>query len=131
VARLVALRREYPVLRHQTFLHGMAHPAPGIADIAWFDRTGKIIPAEAWNDAEQRTLILRRSMRVPEGKVTVLTLLLNPEDKPSDFQLPEPQLPGRVLVDSCEPQASERWIEERRVRVASHSAILVHSELAG
>ena len=69
VARLIALRREHPVLRHPHFLHGRAHPAPGIADIAWFDQSGGTIPVEAWNDIEQRTLILRRSMRVPEGKV--------------------------------------------------------------
>ena len=60
VARLIALRREHPVLRHPNFLHGRVHPAPGIADIAWFDQSGETIPVEAWNDIEQRTLILRR-----------------------------------------------------------------------
>ncbi len=29
VARLIALRREHPVLRHGYFLHGRHHPAPG------------------------------------------------------------------------------------------------------
>ena len=62
------------MLRHRDFLHGRVHPAPGIADIAWFDQSGGTIPAEAWNDREQRTLILRRAMRSPEGKVTILTL---------------------------------------------------------
>ncbi len=78
VARLIALRREHPVLRRPDFLHGKAHPAPGVADIAWFDQSGATISVEAWNDIEQRTLILRRSMRVTEGKITILTLAAEP-----------------------------------------------------
>src|SRR4029077_2863366 len=40
VARLAAIRREHPVLRSAVFLHGNVHPAPAIADIAWFDESG-------------------------------------------------------------------------------------------
>ncbi len=83
VARLIALRREHPVLRCPQFLHGREHPAPGVADIAWFDQSGATISVEAWNDIEQRTLILRRSMRISERKVTILNLLMNPADQPS------------------------------------------------
>jgi isoamylase len=128
VARLIALRREHPVLRHSNFLHGRTYPAPGIADIAWFDQSGETIPVEAWNDIEQRTLILRRSMRVPEGKVTILTLLLNPDDRPRDFRLPMPQLPARVVLDSAEPEALDRPVAEDAVRVAAHSAVLLYAE---
>ena len=131
VARLIALRREHPVLRHPDFLHGRAHPTPGIGDIAWFDQSGATIPAEAWNDNEQRTLILRRSMRNPEGKVTILTLLLNPDDRRSDFRLPMPHLPSRVLLDSAEPEAHERPVITDMVRVAAHSAVLLYAEHAG
>jgi glycogen operon protein len=131
VARLIALRREHPVLRHPHFLHGRAHPAPSIADIAWFDQSGGTIPVEAWNDIDQRTLILRRSMRVPGGKVEILSLLLNPGDLPCDFRLPEPHLSGRVLLDSAEPETDERPITGQEVRVAAHSAVLVYAEHLG
>ena len=131
VARLTSLRREHPVLRHRYFLHGRTHPAPGIADIAWFDRSGGTIPVEAWNDIEQRTLILRRSMRVAEGKVEILSLLLNPGDLPCDFRLPGPHLPARVLLDSAEPEAGERPVMGQEVRVAAHSAVLVYAEHLG
>jgi glycogen operon protein len=131
VARLIALRREHPVLRHPDFLHGKAHPAPGVADIAWFDQTGATIPVEAWNDIEQRTLILRRSMKVPEGKVTILNLLLNPGDQPHDFRLPPPHLPSRVLLDSAQPAAHARSVAGDQIAVAAHSAVLLYSEHAG
>ncbi len=130
VARLTAIRREHPVLRHPEFLHGRAHPAPGIADIAWFDQDGATIPVEAWNDIEQRTLILRRAMRTAEGKVTILSLLLNPGDQPCDFRLPPPRLPCRVLLDTAEPEAPERPVAGEGVRVGAHSALLIYSEHA-
>ena len=78
VAELIRLRREHPVLRHPRFLHGTVHPAPGIADIAWFDERGDIIPAEDWNDPNQRVLVLRRAMCREDGKISILTLILNP-----------------------------------------------------
>ena len=131
VARLIALRREHPILRHPYFLHGRAHPAPGIADIAWFDQSGGTIPVEAWNDIEQRTLILRRAMRIPEGKVEILSLLLNPGDLPCDFRLPEPHLSARVVLDSAEPETNERPVTGQEVRVAAHSALLLYAEHLG
>jgi glycogen operon protein len=128
VARLIALRREHPVLRHPDFLHGRAHPAPGVADIEWFDQSGGTIPIEGWNDIEQRTLILRRSMRVADGKVTILTLLLNPDDRPHDFRLPMPHLPSRVLLDSAEPDVLDHSVSEDRVRVAARSVVVLYAE---
>src|SRR5271166_702646 len=131
VAKLSALRREHPVLRCPDFLHGKAYPAPGIADIAWFDQSGAAISIEAWNDVEQRTLILRRSMQDTGGEVTILSLLLNPEDRPSDFRLPAPHLPSRVLLDSAEPDAGERPLVADSVNVAAHSAVLLCAKYAG
>jgi glycogen operon protein len=130
VARLIALRREHPVLRHPFFLHGKAHPAPGIADIAWFDQFGGTISVAAWNDIEQRTLVLRRAMLISEGKVTTLTLLLNPGERPCDFRLPPPHLPSRVLLDSAEPEIRERPLADHSLSVSGHSAVLLYSELA-
>jgi isoamylase len=130
VARLIALRRQHPVLRHPGFLHGTEYPAPGIADIAWFDQHGATIPSEAWNDIEQRTLVLRRVMRVPEGQVTILTLLLNPTAEPCDFRLPASRLAYRVLLDSEAPDAAAGEVREQAL-VGAHSAVLLYSELGG
>ncbi|HXA21852.1 MAG TPA: glycogen debranching protein GlgX [Acetobacteraceae bacterium] len=127
VARLAAIRREYPVLRSPVFLHGRVHPAPGIADIAWFDERGGTISAEAWNDVEQRTLVLRRATTVAEGKVAILTLLLNPTDEHRQFRLPVPQMPARVLLDSAALDGEERDVQGSDVSVAAHSAVLLHA----
>jgi glycogen operon protein len=128
VERLIALRREHPVLCHPEFLHGRTQPASGIADIAWFDQTGGTISVEAWNDVEQRTLILRRAMRGPDGKVTILSLLLNPGEQPCDFRLPPPDLPSRVLLDSAAPEPHEYPMTGNAISVAAHSAVLLYAE---
>jgi glycogen operon protein len=128
VARLIAIRQEHRVLRHAEFLHGRTHPAPGLADITWFDQAGGTISAEAWNDIAQRTLILRRAMRNPAGKVAVLTLLLNPDDRPREFRLPPPHLPTRVLLDSAAAELNDHPISGCQVHVAAHSAVLLHAE---
>jgi glycogen operon protein len=130
VARLIALRRQHPVLRHPHFLHGRLNPAPGIADIAWFDQSGAVIPAEAWNDVEQRTLILRRAIQVDERTVTILSLLLNPGERPCDFRLPAPHLSGRVLLDTSDLEVRGHLADGDGVSVAAHSAVLLYSELS-
>jgi isoamylase len=128
VARLLAIRREHEVLRNPLFVHGRAHPAPGIADIAWFDEAGGTISAEAWNDPDQRTLVLRRAMSDSQGNVAILTLLLNPTDEHRHFHLPAPQLPARILLDSAAPDLDERDVQWDEVPVAAHSAVLLYAE---
>ncbi len=128
VARLIKLRRDYPILHADKFLHGLAHPAPGIADIAWFDEDSATISIDAWNDPEQRTLILRRAAEMADGGVAILTLLLNPTDEERTFLLPPPDLPNRILIDSAFPAAAERVVEGHDVSVAAHAAVLLYAE---
>ncbi len=128
VARLIALRREHPVLRHPRFLHGTEYPTAGVADIGWFDQRGATMPSDAWNDVEQRTLILRRAMRGHEGAATILTLLLNPTEQVRQFRLPEPRVPSRILLDTAVPEAGQREVRDH-VSVEAHAATLLYAEI--
>ncbi len=132
VARLAAIRREHPVLRSPVFLHGNVHPAPAIADIAWFDETGGTLSAEAWNDPGQRTLVLRRATASPDGRIAILTLLLNPTEEHRQFGLPAPHLPTRILLDSAAqesaaPEADTYEIQGSAVPVRAHSVVLLYA----
>jgi len=69
-------------------------------------------------------------MRVAEGKVTILTLLLNPDGTSRDFRLPPPWLPSRIILDSAVPDAREHVLAGHDVHVAAHSVVLVYAEHA-
>ena len=125
VARLAALRRAYPALRNPRFLYGRHKPAPGVLDIEWFDQQGETISVEAWNNPEERTLVLRRATRLPDGSATVLTLMLNPTDEDRVFTMPQPALPTRILIDTAAPNEPEREVERSELMVSARSAVLL------
>ena len=126
VARLMALRRAYPVLRSRHFMHGKEEPAPGISDIAWFDQNGQPISTEAWNNPQERIIVLRRAARDEEsGTFSALTLLLNPTAERRTFLLPEPHGASRMLLDSDAPEAPERDLDATKIEVAGRSAVLI------
>jgi glycogen operon protein len=125
VARLIDLRRKYPVLHAHRFLHGRQEPAPGIQDIAWFDERGESISPEAWNNQEQRVLTVRRAEKASDQAVNILTLCLNPSNEDRKFRLPPPALPARVLLDSSKPETADEPVVDSEVNVPAHAAVLV------
>jgi glycogen operon protein len=129
VSKLIAVRQEQTALRSRHFLHGHREPAPGIFDIAWFNEDGENIPEASWTNPEHRLLCLRRATRNGDGTVSLLTLLLNPTAAEHSFQLPQPALPARVLIDTAGPQAETLELKEPKVQVRSHSAVLVYGHL--
>ncbi|UYN95544.1 MAG: glycogen debranching protein GlgX [Enhydrobacter sp.] len=129
-ARLVGLRHRHPILRCAQFLHGKDEPAPGILDIAWFDETGRPMSTEAWHQAQERTLILRRASRDQDGSVSVLTCLFNPTPDDRTFTLPPPHVATRILIDSAAPAQAERDLDETALTVKARSVVLTASTLA-
>ncbi len=126
--RLVELRRAFPVLRWPYFMHGKEEPAPGVADIAWFNHDGQPIPNDSWNNPQERIIVLRRAARDSESPtVTALTLLLNPTADKKTFALPAPRIPIRVLLDTEAPEAAERDLDAESLEVAARSAMLIKS----
>jgi isoamylase len=125
VSRLIALRRAYPVLRCRHFMHGKEEPAPGVADIAWFDHRGQQICPGAWNNPDKRIIVLRRAERDEEDAASVLTLLLNPTPDRRSFLLPEPRMPVRVLIDSAIPDAPEYDLDGQKIELSGRAAVLL------
>jgi isoamylase len=129
VARLIALRKTYPVLRCRNYLYGKDETTPGVLDIAWFDEHGAAISDTAWNNPVERCLTLRRSARNGKDSVAIITLLLNPTPDDLTFHLPEPHAPTRVLIDTADAQAPEHGLDGADVPIASRSAVLLISEI--
>ena len=123
------MRQEHTALRSRHFLHGLREPVPGVFDIAWFNEDGVNVPDASWTNPEHRLLCLRRATRNGDGTVSILTFLLNPTGEDRSFHLPEPALPGQILVDTARPEAEMIELKEKKVNVRPHSAVLVYSNL--
>lgn len=125
VARLAALRQAQPALRNPRFLYGGQKLAPGVLDIEWFDERGAPVSVDAWNDPEERALVLRRATRLPDGSMTALTLMLNPTNDDLVFTVPRPALLTRRLIDTAAPDEPEREMERSELLVSARSAVLL------
>lgn len=129
VKRLIALRQEHRALRSRHFLHGQSEVAEGIHDIAWFDENGGLMPEEAWKNPELRVLCLRRATKNADGSISILNFLLNPTADDRKFQLPEPAVPGQIVIDSGRPDLGASELKDNSVDVRGHSVVLVLSKL--
>ena len=110
VRRLTAVRRYYPLIRANRFLHGEVSVAPGVLDIDWFDERGEHLTESDWHNPEGRALVMRRVRRKEDGALETVTMLMNGSAKPMMFKLPPPQIARVLVIDSAEPLAPERMI---------------------
>ncbi|OYY86214.1 MAG: glycogen debranching enzyme GlgX [Rhizobiales bacterium 35-66-30] len=134
-ARLAEIRRRFAILRAPHFLHGLAELAPGLRDIGWFDETGAELHGDAWHADGGHTLALRRAGPatvvgdVPPGRLDVLLLLMNAQDRPVVFRLPAPAVTWRTLVDSAAGLVSEQRPVEDETLVSALSIRLLAAHL--
>lgn len=86
---LLALRREHPALRPDTFYTGRPVPGtdePGVPDLVWFDAAGELLDHDSWHDPHLRTLQMLRTAR-ETGARDVLVVLAGSLD-PVEVTLP-------------------------------------------
>jgi isoamylase len=96
VRRLIALRREHPVIRWPRFLHGHHRSPEGVKDITWLSPDGSEMTPEQWQDGQRRCvgLMLNGEAKTPidvEGApiaYPLLLLLINGSAEGLDFTLP-------------------------------------------
>jgi len=110
--KLVALRRDQPVLRRRTFLSGRR---PGAADVLWLRADGHDMMDADWNNSDQRTLgVLLDGEAIAEtdaqGRRIVgdtLLMLFNSGATATTFTLPVRGAGAHweVLVDTADPQS--------------------------
>ena len=124
-SRMIALRKRFHMLRAPVFLYGQDSPGLGVNDIEWFDERGEQLSVDDWNNPDGRALAMRRAMRLDDGRVEALTLLLNASEEPLDFHLPPaPDVPRTVLIDSAAPEKDAFEIGHEYT-VDAHAAVLV------
>jgi pullulanase/glycogen debranching enzyme len=105
VARVIALRKNYPLLREMRFLFGDREVLPGLYDVSWFDESGAALTIDAWQDPEGRALTLRRAGPGLNGETEVILIMMNGSSQALNFAAPAPHLEWNVLMDSAVPDA--------------------------
>jgi glycogen operon protein len=95
VRTLIALRRNFPVLRRNRFLTGVVNGTLGVKDSTWLNPAGAEMTQESWGDGAARCLGLMLDGRAqatgikkPAGDATIL-LIVNAHHEAVRFTLPE------------------------------------------
>ena len=96
-ARLIALRRRYPALRHANWTSG-ATQADGQPDMAWLKPDGAALDEAAWHSKLRYCIGIRLGADAAEE---TCLLLLNAEAQSVDFALPAGS--WRMLLDTASP----------------------------
>jgi isoamylase len=96
VRRVIALRRQHPVIRWPRFLHGHHRSPEGVKDITWLSTAGTEMTPEQWQEGQRRCvgLMLNGEAETPidaDGTplaCPLLILLINGSAEAEDFVLP-------------------------------------------
>jgi len=83
VRALIALRRDYPLLRSAHYRHGHSGGPPGWRDIEWLGADGRQLDDSAWRDAQALTRVLW------DAAGSTVAVLFNASDDVVRFVLPE------------------------------------------
>lgn len=107
-ARLLALRRSYPGLRHARWLSAVGHGGYERADVQWRNAAGQPMTPAEWDGRDAFSLAVELS---PEGERQICLLLINAEASTTLFQL----RPGRWLrvLDTADPEAGDALFQHQ------------------
>ncbi len=126
VRGLIQLRKDFPLLRSQRFLHGEP-VAPGIANVTWFKPDGEEKRAEHWQDPVAKCVGL--ALASPD---TLLLLLFNADGDPIDFTLPkitDQDFHWRILCDTAQGAIRPEWpLQRDQINLPARSLLLLERE---
>ena len=117
VRRLIALRRDHPVLRRRSFFQGRRIKGAGIKDIVWLQPDGREMTDQEWNQQFARSLGVLLSGEAADelderGKLihdSTFVILMNAHHEEVPFSLPSLASGMRwvALIDtSCQTSRS-------------------------
>jgi isoamylase len=125
--RLIALRRDTPVLRQRRFLHGDTR-TDGRPDLVWRRADGRVMTGADWTDPTRRKLMaeLRMAADTPGPLDASAVLLILNAGAAVTVTVP----PGRWQrsLDTADPLASPDTVHTAKLDVAAASLMLLTSQ---
>ncbi|MCP3716138.1 glycogen debranching protein GlgX [Paraburkholderia sp. CNPSo 3281] len=129
-ARVIALRREHPLLHETRFLFGERELMPGVHDIDWFDERGESLSPEAWHDPEASAFTMRRAGAGLHGQMEVLLMMLNASQGAVTFVAPAPRMALEVLLDTARPDAAPYALPDTTYELAARALAVLRARPA-
>jgi glycogen operon protein len=108
--RLIAARHANAALSRDAFLAGSPFDASELPDVEWRDANGPMTQAE-WSDAEGAILVAIFAT-AQAGGVDRVAVAMNRSNADVEVHLPAPRAgkAWRILIDTQDSEASERWL---------------------
>jgi glycogen operon protein len=112
VQKLIALRKEHPVLQHSEFMHGEKEGDDGVKDIHWISPSGGEKNESDWKNPQNRCLgvVFNEGAVNGKGEGKRLLAIFNAAAEPVPFKLPAL---GRAseewqrVLDTSEPELEQ------------------------
>jgi glycogen operon protein len=124
VAQLIALRRQYPLLRYERWFES-DEKALHRARLRWFNPSGTPMQIADWHDRSSGAFVCQlyaRDEAVPRGAV-----LFNPDPEPRAFQMADG--PWCLMLDSSDPLAARDPTPFHALTAPARCVLLLRADL--
>ncbi|NND20790.1 MAG: glycogen debranching protein GlgX [Silicimonas sp.] len=124
--RLIAFRKDHPVLRQKLFLHSRERLVDGVEDLFWWREDGKPMEAMDWHDPTRRLMAAEKRTAAGTPAYAALeyaVLLIFNAGESVTFVLP-PAPDGQLWsheIDTADPERVAGVIRTRDIEIAGQS----------
>jgi len=136
VCKLIALRKQHPLLNRTLYNHGLSHSEKtGLPDISWVNRHGQTMSDEDWHNTERKSfgMLLAETCHQTTDQPALsdiqsddaIIAIVNAHQSSIDFTLPELSGHWQVLIDTAEHQREQAVVAKGKVTLAGHSLMLL------
>ncbi len=128
VGRLARMRRDHPVLRQKSFLHGDLRPTDGLPDVIWRRADGRVPHPGDWHDAGFRCigLELRMDAHATGGDAQAIYVVIN-NGEAQLLTLPDTAPGWRLIVDTTRPALGPQKPMKSPLDLPAHCVLVFES----
>ena len=115
VSRLIRLRRDYPLLHKDRFVHGEEQFEPsGFSNIQWLRNDGEMMQDADWHDPERKVLgmllaangVVAAKSAPQVKKATALVIVFNADSAPVEFSLPPSEYRWHCILTTADTEVA-------------------------
>ena len=123
VRKLIALRRDIPLLRLQQYVHGTLQRDDGVVSIDWINQQGDAKHSSEWANSRAFTKVI--SQVRADGSESAVAILLNAHDHRAHMRLSRSSTPHAWQAAFCSATTDIEFEDERTVLMPARSIALL------